>query len=64
MAEVTEIILVGTFHFELQQEILTDKQLEIKELVNHLARFKPTKIAVEWEKNKQEELAENYAKHN
>lgn len=64
MPKVAEIILVGTFHFEHQQEILTDKELEIKELVNHLASFKPTKIAVEWERNNQEELSENYAKHN
>lgn len=56
----TEVLLVGTFHFgypnldthktakEDQVDILSlEKQKEVLELVDYLARFRPTKIVVE-----------------
>ena len=67
-----EVLLVGTFHFayydedtyktdpENRADILSNKrQSEIKELVNYISRFKPTKIFVE-DYNKDNVLMENY----
>ncbi len=56
-----EIVLVGTFHFEQDTETIAHKETEINELVKHLARFKPTKIALEWEASKDQELNEQYS---
>ncbi len=63
-ADKPEVLLVGTFHFgypgqdahktaeDKKIDILSDeKQKEIEELVEYIARFKPTKIAVEAGKN-------------
>jgi Family of unknown function (DUF5694) len=57
-----QVLLVGTFHFQYfnldvvktaadkQVNILSpDKQKEVQELVNYIARFKPTKIIIEGE---------------
>jgi len=56
-----EIILVGTFHFEQDADIIARKEVEINELVEHLSHFKPTKIALEWEASKEPELNELYS---
>lgn len=56
-----EIILVGTFHLEQAADIIARKEAEINELVEHLSRFKPTKIALEWEAEKDPELNELYS---
>lgn len=66
------VLLVGTFHFayydediyktdpESRVDIMSDKrQNEIKELVDYISRFKPTKIFVE-DYNKDNVLMENY----
>jgi Family of unknown function (DUF5694) len=55
-----EIILVGTFHFEQDAEILKDKDREIEELVEYLADYKPSKIALEWDVSQNEKLNEEY----
>lgn len=62
MERETEIVLVGTYHFAYQEDVLMDKQAEILELVDFLADFKPSKIAVEWERSEQEELNKGYTK--
>jgi hypothetical protein len=59
-----EIILVGTFHFEQDAELIKRKENEIKELVNYLADFKPTRIALEWEKTEDDELNKKYKNSN
>ncbi len=59
-----EIILVGTFHFEQDAELIKRKENEIKELVNYLADFKPTRIALEWEKTEDDELNKEYKNSN
>lgn len=55
-----EIILVGTFHFEQDEELINSKEYEVKELVDYLAEFKPTKIVLEWEKTEGDELNKEY----
>ena len=62
MERETEIVLVGTYHFAYQEDVLMDKQAEILDLVDFLADFKPNKIAVEWEKSEQEELNNGFTK--
>lgn len=59
-----EIILVGTFHFEQLEELLKDKEKEVEELVDYLCDFKPTKVALEWDKTKNKELNEEYKNSN
>lgn len=54
-----EIILVGTFHLENEQG-MEGKEEELHELVEFLGSFSPTKIAVEWERAKEEELIVTY----
>jgi hypothetical protein len=56
-----EIILVGTYHFEQQQELIAKKEQEVYELVDYLANHRPTKIALEWERSEENEL--NYEFH-
>lgn len=55
-----EIILVGTFHFFQDEELIKNKSLEVSELVDYLAEYNPTKIALEWEKTNQQKLDEAY----
>lgn len=62
MERKTEIVLVGTYHFAYQEDVLLDKHAEILEVVDFLADFEPTKIAVEWEKSEQEELDKGLTK--
>ncbi len=59
-----EIILVGTFHFEQDEELIKAKELEVIELVEHLSKLKPTKIAVEWDANKSNQLNKEYKNSN
>jgi len=62
MERETEIVLVGTYHFAYQEDVLRDKKAEILELVDFLAAFNPSKVAVEWERSEQEELNKGYIK--
>jgi len=59
-----EIILVGTYHFEQDKELIEKKEKEVIELVEYLAHYKPTKVAVEWEKSKEKDLNIEYKKSN
>ncbi len=69
-----EVLLLGTFHFQdagaddykpkFSVDVLSaSRQKEIAALLDELARFKPTKIAVEWAAEKQPELDERYRKY-
>jgi Family of unknown function (DUF5694) len=55
-----EIILVGTFHFEQEADLIRNKEDEIEELVDYLSMLKPTKVALEWEITQNEELNDKY----
>ena len=55
-----EIILVGTYHFEQHAELIKDKEYEIERLVEYLLDFNPTKIALEWEMEFNDELNKEY----
>lgn len=65
-----EIMILGTFHFKtagnrdqfkLKSDMLSDqRQREVLELVDVLARFRPTKIAVEDTQDCSEQLREEY----
>jgi Family of unknown function (DUF5694) len=59
-----EIIIVGTYHFEQDEELIEKKEPEVIELVDYLAHYKPTKVAVEWEMSKDKELNIEYQKFN
>ncbi|XXM70815.1 DUF5694 domain-containing protein [Lysinibacillus sphaericus] len=59
-----EIVLVGTYHFEQNVELVGKKEKEVIELVDHLAHYKPTKVAVEWGKSADKELNLKYRKSN
>ncbi|SEN00311.1 hypothetical protein SAMN05192533_10810 [Mesobacillus persicus] len=59
-----EIILVGTYHFEEDEELIEKKEKEVIELVDYLAHYKPTKVAVEWEKSKDKDLNIEYKNSN
>jgi hypothetical protein len=69
-----QVLLLGTFHFhdagtddykpKFKVEVLSDaRQREINLLVDALARFRPTVIAVEWPVEKQSELDAQYEKY-
>lgn len=60
MNATNEIILVGTFHFEQAVERVQGKENAIIELVEHLATFTPTKLALEWEQDNNIELNKKY----
>ena len=63
-----KILTLGTFHFHLVKSQFgvefdinsKDNQKELKEIVEQLANYKPTKIFVEWEYSKQNELDDLY----
>lgn len=57
-----EIILVGTFHFEQEGEIIHRKEKQIVDLVKQLAIFSPTKIALEWDDNENKRLNADYSR--
>ena len=65
------VLLLGTFHFddpeldsykpEISWDPHTDEhQKEIDEVVHLLGLYRPTRIAVEWESNRQQELDDAY----
>jgi len=69
-----KIMLLGTFHFkdagldsykpEHEIDILSpQRQREVQEVVDLLAKYKPTKIAVEWKPEYQAKTDEKYAQH-
>ncbi|MFI8684505.1 DUF5694 domain-containing protein [Rossellomorea sp. NPDC077527] len=67
-----KVMVLGTFHMrytpdlqrvELDDVLLSDRQKEIREVVNCLKEFNPTKIALEVEKNQDESLNEEYHKY-
>ncbi|WKA52839.1 DUF5694 domain-containing protein [Planococcus liqunii] len=55
-----EIILVGTFHFEQQVELIKEREFEIEKLAGYLSEFKPSKIAVEWQQPLQKDLTKRF----
>ncbi|WP_313893939.1 DUF5694 domain-containing protein [Psychrobacillus sp.] len=59
-----EILLVGTFHFEALQQVIEGKGEEVLEIVDFLSEYKPTKIAVEYERKEQQQLNDLYKKQN
>lgn len=61
MGKTAEILLLGSYHFAQSPELMKGKQAEILELTQFLAEFKPTKIAVEWEKSEQTVLETLFA---
>lgn len=64
--EKNKILTLGTFHFHLVKSQFgvdfdinsEDKQKEINEIIKQIENYKPTKIFVEWEYNKQNQLDE------
>ncbi|CAG9621758.1 DUF5694 domain-containing protein [Sutcliffiella rhizosphaerae] len=55
------ILVLGTFHMSSYEELNSqERQEEINELVSKLEKFHPTKIAVEMEVSKNEELNKRY----
>ncbi|RZT23631.1 DUF5694 domain-containing protein [Fictibacillus sp. BK138] len=60
MSYKKEIILVGTFHFEQDTELIKNKEDEIEELVDYFSKLQPTKVALEWENAQNEELNDKY----
>ena len=68
---MNQIMILGTFHMEAKNDRVnfqgTDKigeyEEEIIDVVNALAEFKPTKIAVEHSKSKQHTLDSAYSKY-
>jgi hypothetical protein len=71
--EKAKVLILGTYHFENYGEHLINsedgditsakKQAEIKEVVRRLAQFRPTKIAVELNYEKEKELNEVYSEY-
>jgi|SRR5690606_1113766 len=63
-----KILTIGTFHFHLVQPQFgvefdinsTENQKQLREIVDQIEKFKPTKIFVEWDFSKQNELDELY----
>lgn len=64
--EKNKILTLGTFHFHLVKSQFgvdfdinsKDKQKEINEIIKQIENYKPTKIFVEWEYSKQNQLDE------
>lgn len=64
-----KIMILGTFHMEAKNDrvnfrgtdSINEHEAEIIQLVNALAEFKPTKIAVEWCKSEQSSLDAMYS---
>ncbi|MCA1055771.1 DUF5694 domain-containing protein [Rossellomorea aquimaris] len=48
MQKSNEIILVGTFHFLQGGDLIAEKQRELEDLVERIAVYQPTKVALEW----------------
>lgn len=70
-ADDVQVLFVGTYHFANPgldyvktdvADVLTDaKQKEVADVVEHLRKFNPTKIAVEWPADKSAALDQRYA---
>ena len=66
--EKNKILTVGTFHFHLVKSQFgvdfdinsKDKQNELNEIIKQIVQYKPTKIFVEWEFSKHDELEDLY----
>ena len=68
--EMTQIMIVPTYHLANNnrdlinlpvEDVLTpERQQELEQLVENLARWKPTKIVLEWEADEQEDLDREY----
>ncbi|PAD86075.1 hypothetical protein CHH55_20430 [Niallia circulans] len=55
-----KIILVGTFHFAENADMIKRKNEEIEALVQLLAEWRPSKIALEWDKKDEQLLIEKF----
>jgi len=74
-ADQPEVMVLGTFHFNEYKNdnsgntftgtppdvLSTERQKELSEFRNLLETFKPTKICVEWKRDKQDALNEEYS---
>ncbi len=66
--EKSKILTLGTFHFHLVKSQFgvdfdinsKDNQKELNEIIKQIEKYKPTKIFVEWEYSKQNELDDLY----
>lgn len=73
MGEKTKVLVIGIYHFKNNGghlididsgDITTDeKQKEINEVIQNIAKFRPNKIAVEVNKEKEMQLNEAYAEY-
>lgn len=73
MEEKAKVLILGTYHFgncgghvinfEVEDITSEEKQLEIKEVIEKLLKFKPTKIAVEAREEKAKELNQVYSEY-
>ncbi|WP_373897418.1 DUF5694 domain-containing protein [Haloimpatiens sp. FM7315] len=71
MNKKTQVLILGTYHFDKCGKHLVDikagdmaddkKQQEINETVQNLLKFKPNKIAVEFQRKDEKELNEVYS---
>ncbi len=61
---MTEILLLGTFHFQESRFDFCTKQVqdELKRLIKSISRFSPDAVAVEWAISQQAAIDESYAK--
>lgn len=68
--EKAQLMIMGTFHFRDQGldgykpkfsvDILSEKrQKEVEALVDEIAKFNPTKIAIEWKKDKDQRITDS-----
>ena len=68
---MNKIMIIGTFHMQAkndinnfsQEDMLKNSKHELKELVDKLSKFKPTRIAVEYRKTNQEILNNEFEKY-
>lgn len=66
--EKNKILTLGTFHFHLVKSQFgvdfdinsKEKQKELNEIIKQIENYNPTKIFVEWEFSKQNQLDELY----
>lgn len=56
----TKILPIGVFHMDQYPDFVQQKQVEISQLVDQIAVYKPTKIAVEWLDDDAEGLSNSF----
>jgi hypothetical protein len=56
----TKILPIGVFHMEHHPDFVQQKQTEISSLVDQIAVYNPTKIAVEWQDDDAEGLSKSF----